>query len=56
LSVPLTASTLTVRARHAYLTELDRHAAELSSTPQNWMPWNYRQLLNVSSPRPIVSP
>jgi hypothetical protein len=28
-----------------YLTELDRHAADLSATPQNWMPWNYRQTL-----------
>jgi len=26
-----------------YLTELDRHASELSSCPQNWMPWNYRE-------------
>jgi transposase len=26
-----------------YLTELERHADELSSNPQNWMPWNYRQ-------------
>jgi len=26
-----------------YLTELDRHASELSSRPQNWMPWNYRE-------------
>ena len=28
-----------------YLTELDRHADELSSHPENWMPWNYRQTL-----------
>jgi transposase len=28
-----------------YLTELERHAAELSSAPENWMPWNYRQTL-----------
>jgi transposase len=28
-----------------YLTELDRHAAELSSRPQDWMPWNYRETL-----------
>jgi transposase len=26
-----------------YLTELERHAEELSANPQNWMPWNYRQ-------------
>ncbi len=28
-----------------YLTELLRHAAELSSNPQQWMPWNYRDEL-----------
>jgi len=26
-----------------YLTELERHAGELSSQPQDWMPWNYRE-------------
>jgi transposase len=26
-----------------YLTELDRHAEELSANPQDWMPWNYRE-------------
>ena len=25
-----------------YLTELERHAGELASAPQHWMPWNYR--------------
>ena len=28
-----------------YLTELQRHAAELSAYPQEWMPWNYRETL-----------
>jgi hypothetical protein len=28
-----------------YLTELERHAGELSSNPQDWMPWNYRKKL-----------
>jgi transposase len=28
-----------------YLTELERHASELSAQPQNWMPWNYRETL-----------
>jgi hypothetical protein len=28
-----------------YLTELDRHAGEAGATPQNWMPWNYREML-----------
>lgn len=29
-----------------YLTELKRHAGELSANPQDWMPWNYRKTLN----------
>ena len=29
-----------------YLTELERHAGELSANPQNWLPWNYRQTLD----------
>jgi transposase len=33
-----------------YLTELERHAGELSSNPQDWMPWNYRQTLDHSLP------
>jgi transposase len=28
-----------------YLTELQRHANELASHPDRWMPWNYRQML-----------
>ena len=28
-----------------YLTELERHASELTANPQDWMPWNYRQTL-----------
>jgi transposase len=28
-----------------YLTELERHAAELAANPQRWMPWNYRETL-----------
>ena len=30
-----------------YLTELQRHAEELASAPQNWMPWNYRETLDA---------
>jgi transposase len=30
-----------------YLTELDRHAEMLAANPQDWMPWNYRQTLDV---------
>jgi hypothetical protein len=32
-----------------YLTELQRHAEELASAPQNWMPWNYRETLDATS-------
>jgi len=28
-----------------YLTELQRHAAELKANPAHWMPWNYRDTL-----------
>jgi transposase len=30
-----------------YLTELQRHAAELAAQPENWMPWNYRDALRA---------
>ena len=33
-----------------YLTELERHAAQLASTPQHWMPWNYRSMLDDITP------
>jgi len=26
-----------------YLTELERHAGEMTANPQDWMPWNYRE-------------
>ena len=28
-----------------YLTELQRHAEELTQNPSAWMPWNYRATL-----------
>ena len=28
-----------------YLTELQKHAAELAKNPAGWMPWNYREAL-----------
>ncbi|KPK75223.1 MAG: transposase, partial [Phycisphaerae bacterium SM23_30] len=28
-----------------YLSELQKHAIEFSSDPDNWMPWNYRDTL-----------
>jgi len=27
-----------------YLTELQRHAADLAARPEDWMPWNYREM------------
>jgi transposase len=35
-----------------YLTELEGHADELASNPQRWMPWNYRQTLDVLTTPP----
>jgi len=29
-----------------YLAELDRHADEAASNPRDWMPWNYREMLD----------
>ena len=41
------------------LTELLRHADELPSRPQQWMPWNYREMLELSGtttdPRDVLS-
>ena len=28
-----------------YLTELQKHSAELKQKPSEWMPWNYRETL-----------
>jgi len=33
-----------------YLTELQRHAQELSAHPAEWMPWNYREKLAHAPP------
>jgi transposase len=33
-----------------YLTELDCHADQAASNPQDWMPWNYRQALDNTAP------
>jgi transposase len=39
-----------------YLTELQRHAAELAAHPQDWMPWNYRDTLAaISDVSPAVA-
>jgi transposase len=34
----------------AYLTELQRHARELATHPADWMPWNYREMLEPAAP------
>jgi transposase len=31
-----------------YLTELQKHAKELSVDPDRWLPWNYRNALQKS--------
>jgi transposase len=31
-----------------YLTELQRHARELAANEAAWMPWNYRETLQVA--------
>ncbi len=31
-----------------YLTELQRHTADLAARPENWMPWNYRGCLEAT--------
>jgi len=35
-----------------YLTELERHASEVATNPQDWMPWNYRQTLGGTATGP----
>jgi hypothetical protein len=34
-----------------YLTELQRHAAEVKENPSAWMPWNYRVTLEAAMPK-----
>jgi len=38
-----------------YLTELERHADEVSLNPQDWMPWNYRQTLGSTAAAPATA-
>lgn len=35
-----------------YLTELERHFGDVAATPEKWMPWNYRQTLDVAATGP----
>jgi hypothetical protein len=37
-----------------YLTELQRHAEEISQAPQVWMPWNYREALQPAGTPPAA--
>jgi len=30
-----------------YLSELQRHRAEMEENPSSWMPWNFRKTLNA---------
>ena len=34
-----------------YLTELHKHANQLSSDPDSWMPWDYRGTLQIAAAR-----
>ena len=31
-----------------YLTELQKHAAKAKSNPSQWMPWNYRETIELA--------
>ncbi|MHB2008951.1 MAG: hypothetical protein ACYCOX_12995 [Acidobacteriaceae bacterium] len=37
-----------------YLTELQKHARELAAHLLEWMPWNYRAMLNKESGPPSL--
>ena len=39
-----------------YLSELQRHATEVSENPSEWMPWNYRKTLGAIDPVRGASP
>jgi len=32
-----------------YLTQLQRHAEEVATTPDRWLPWNYRNNFTAAS-------
>jgi hypothetical protein len=34
-----------------YLTQLQRHSADVRRAPADWMPWNYRETLARMMPR-----
>ena len=37
-----------------YLSEVERHADELSSNPDRWMPWNYQETLAAAPTAPAA--
>ena len=37
-----------------YLTELQRHSADVAGRPSEWMPWNYRETLARLAARPAA--
>ena len=39
-----------------YLTELQRHAKDLARSPGLWLPWNYQETLQQSTPPPPAPP
>jgi hypothetical protein len=44
---------MTVTHVCGYLNELERHAKDVATNPQGWMPWNYQQTLAAAaSPAP----
>lgn len=38
-----------------YLTQLQKHAEDLSRNPKDWMPWNYRETIESSRGDPSIS-
>jgi hypothetical protein len=38
-----------------YLTELQRHAEDVSQNPKDWMPWNYKETIERSRGDPSIS-
>ena len=38
-----------------YLTELQKHAEEVTRTPKDWMPWNYRETRELIRGSPLIA-
>jgi hypothetical protein len=39
-----------------YLTEMQKHAAEVKSNPSHWMLWNYREAIGGAEDQQTPSP